>query len=150
MYNGLLHFHSFLRWIILLLLLVVVFRSLTAGNRPFNETDRKTGLFTMIACDIELLTGLYQWFAGPYGLKAFMNSGMKAIMSDKGLRFFSVEHFAGMLVAIILVHIGKSYAKKNLPDSVKHKRTLVFFGLALLIILISIPWPFRQVARGWI
>jgi hypothetical protein len=150
MYTGLLHLHSFLRWIIILLLLIVVFRSLTAGNRPFNQTDRKTGLFAMIACDIEMLTGLYQWFAGPvYGLKAFMNSGMKAIMSDKALRFFSVEHMAGMIIAIILVHIGKSYAKKNLPDPVKHKRTLVFFGLALLIILISIPWPFRQVARGW-
>ena len=150
MYTGLLHLHSILRWIILLLLLVVVARSITAGNRPFNNTDRKFGLFTLIACDIELLIGLYQWFTGPvYGLRAFMNSGMKAIMSDKALRFFSVEHFFAMIVAIALVHIGKSYAKKNLPDSVKHKRTLVYFGLALLIILISIPWPFRQIARGW-
>jgi hypothetical protein len=150
MYTGLLHLHSFLRWIILLLLLIVVYRSLTAGNRPFSNTDRKFGLFTMIACDITLLIGLYQWFTGPvYGLSAFMNSGMKAIMSDKALRFFSVEHFTGMIIAIILVHIGKSYAKKNLPDAVKHKRTLVYFGLALLIILISIPWPFRQIARGW-
>ena len=150
MYTGLLHLHSFLRWVILLLLMIVVLRSLTAGNRPFNNTDKKFGLFAMIACDITLLIGLYQWITGPvYGLNAFKNSGMKAIMSDKALRFFSVEHFAGMIIAIVLVHIGKSYAKKDLPDSVKHKRTLIFFGLALLIILISIPWPFRQVGRGW-
>lgn len=150
MYNGLLHLHSFLRWIILLLLLIVVVRSLTAGNRSFTNGDRKWGLFAMIACDIELLIGLYQWFAGPrYGLSAFMNSGMKAIMSDKDLRFFSVEHFAAMIVAIVLVHVGKSYGKKNVPDAIKHKRTLIYYGLALLIILISIPWPFRQVPRGW-
>jgi hypothetical protein len=150
MYTGLLHLHSFLRWIIILLLLIVVVRSFTAGQRPFNGTDRKFGLFAMIACDITLLIGLYQWLASPvYGLSAFMNSGMKAIMSDKTMRFFSVEHFAGMIIAIILVHIGRSYARKNLPDVIKHKRTLVYFGLALLIILISIPWPFRQIARGW-
>ena len=151
MYTGMLHLHSFLRWVILLLLLIVIFRSLTAGSRPFNNTDRKFGLFTMIACDVMLLIGLYLWFAGAYGLNSFENLGMKEIMSNKIIRFFSVEHFAGMIIAIALVHVGKSFAKKKLPDTVKHKRTLIFFGLALLIILISIPWPFREVGagKGW-
>jgi len=148
MYTGMLHLHSFLRWIILLLLLIVIFRSLTAGSRPFNNTDRKFGLFTMIACDVMLLIGLYLWFVGTYGLNSFENLGMKEIMSNKVIRFFSVEHFAGMIIAIALVHVGKSVAKKKLPDTVKHKRTLIFFGLALLIILISIPWPFREVGAG--
>jgi len=148
MYTGMLHLHSFLRWIILLLLLIVIFRSLTAGSRPFNNTDRKFGLFTMIACDVMLLIGLYLWFVGAYGLNSFENLGMKEIMSNKVIRFFSVEHFAGMIIAIALVHVGKSVAKKKLPDTVKHKRTLIFFGLALLIILISIPWPFREVGAG--
>jgi len=151
MYTGMAHLHSFLRWVILLLLLIVIFRSLTAGKRPFNETDRKFGLFTMIACDIMLLIGLYLWFAGAFGLKTIQSIPMKDIMANKILRFFSIEHFTGMIIAIVLVHVGKSVAKKKLPDTVKHKRTLIFFGLALLIILISIPWPFREVGagRGW-
>ena len=134
-----------------MLLLIVIFRSLTAGKRPFNETDRKFGLFTMIACDVMLLIGLYLWFAGAYGLKTIQNIPMKDIMANKILRFFSIEHFTGMIIAIALVHVGKSVAKKKLPDAVKHKRTLIFFGLALLVILISIPWPFREVGagRGW-
>lgn len=76
---------------------------------------------------------------------------MKDIMANKVMRFFTIEHFTGMIIAIALVHVGKSMAKKNLPDTVKHKRTLIFFGLALLVILISIPWPFREVGagRGW-
>ena len=69
-------------------------------------------------------------------------------MKNALLRFFAVEHLIGMLIAIILIHVGYSYSKKNIPDSVKHKRTLVFFGLALLVILISIPWPFRLVGSG--
>jgi len=151
MYTGMLHLHSGLRWIILVLLLVVIFRSLTAGGRPFNDTDRKFGLFTMIACDIMLLVGLYLWFVGAYGLNTIEEQPMKDIMANKVMRFFTIEHFTGMIIAIALVHVGKSIAKKNLPDTVKHKRTLIFFGLALLIILISIPWPFREVGagKGW-
>ncbi|MBS1575071.1 MAG: hypothetical protein JST09_07165 [Bacteroidetes bacterium] len=151
MYTGMLHLHSGLRWIILVLLLIVIFRSLTAGSRPFNDTDRKLGLFTMIACDIMLLVGLYLWFVGAYGLNTIESQSMKDIMTNKVLRFFTIEHFTGMLIAIALVHVGKSVANKKLPDTVKHKRTLIFFGLALLIILISIPWPFREVGagKGW-
>lgn len=151
MYTGMLHLHSFLRWVILLLLLIVIFRSLTAGNRPFNAMDKKFGLFTMIACDVMLLIGLYLWFTGAYGFNLFQDNSMKDIMANKVMRFYSIEHITEMIIAIALVHVGKSVAKKNLPDTVKHKRTLIFFGLALLIILISIPWPFREVGagRGW-
>lgn len=151
MYNAILHLHSGLRWVVLILLLVVVYRSLTAGKRPFNDMDRKYGLFTMIVCDIMLLIGVYQWLAGGWGLSSFQHQDMKAVMQNATMRFFAIEHPIGMLIAIIMVHIGKSYAKKTIPDPVKHKRTLLFFGLALLIILISLPWPFREagVGRGW-
>lgn len=151
MYIGLLHLHSFLRWVILFLLLLAVLRALTAGNRPFNSSDRKIGLFAMIACDITLLIGIYQWLTGPYGLNTIKNLGMKAVMADKVYRFFAIEHLTGMIIAIALVHIGKSYAKKNIPDASKHKKTLLFFSLALLVVLISIPWPFRiaGAGRGW-
>jgi hypothetical protein len=151
MYNVILHLHSSLRWVVLLLLLIVVYRSLTAGKRPFSSTDKKYGLFTMIVCDIMLLIGIYQWLAGNWGLSSMQNNGMKDIMHNPTLRFFAIEHPIGMLVAIIMVHIGKAYAKKDLPDPVKHRRTLLFFGLALLIILVSLPWPFRAAGagRGW-
>jgi hypothetical protein len=150
MYSGLLHLHSGLRWILLLLLVVIVVRSLGAA-KPFTATDKKLGLFTMIVADIQLLVGLYQWFAGSLGIKNIQLMGMKEVMSNPYSRFFAVEHFLGMLIAIILIHIGRGYAKKDITDKVKHKRTLVFFGLALLIILVSIPWPFREIfsGRGW-
>ena len=102
----------------------------------------------MIACDLMLFVGVYQWITGPLGLKNIQNIGMGAIMKNSAFRFFAIEHIIGMLIAIILVHIGYGYSKKNIPDAVKHKRTFLFYGLALLIILISIPWPFRTVGAG--
>jgi hypothetical protein len=151
MYNVILHLHSSLRWVVLLLLLIVVYRSATAGKRPFNDADKKYSLFAMIACDIMLLIGIYQWIAGNWGLNSVQNNGMKDIMHDPTLRFYAIEHPIGMLIAIVMVHIGRAYAKRELPDPVKHKRILLFFGLSLLIILVSLPWPFRAAGagRGW-
>lgn len=151
METGLLHLHSLLRWIILILLVVAIFRHLTAGNRIFNAADKKVGLILLICCDLMLLIGFYQWFAGPMGLKNINLLGMKEVMGNSVYRFFAAEHFAGMLIAILLVHVGRSFVKKSIPDKVKHQRTLIFFLLSLLIILVSTPWPFREVGlgRGW-
>jgi len=148
MYNIILHLHSSLRWIVLLLLVMVFYRSITADNRPFTDQDKKFGLFTMIVCDIMLLIGLYQWIAGTWGLNSIKTNGMEQVMHNPVLRFYAIEHTTGMLIAIIMVHIGRAYTKKNIPDSTKHKRAALFFGLALLIVLVSLPWPFRQAGAG--
>ncbi len=148
MEKGLLHLHSFLRWVILILLLVAIYKSFADRHKAYSAGHKKAGLFVMICADIMLLLGVYQWFTGPWGLKSIQANGMGAVMKDPVSRFFAVEHFIGMLIAIILIHIGYSYAKKNVPDTVKHKRTMLLFGLALLIILISIPWPFRAIGAG--
>ena len=148
MYNGLLHLHSVLRWVILILLLVALFKSFADRDKAFTPGHKKTGLFLMITADIMFLVGLYQWFTGPWGLKSIQANGMGNVMKNASLRFFAVEHLLGMLIAIALIHVGYNYSKKDIPDAMKHKRVLLFYGLALLIILISIPWPFRAVGAG--
>jgi membrane protein DedA with SNARE-associated domain len=97
-----------------------------------------------------LLIGIYLYFVGQYGYKLIQN-GMGAAMKDPYSRFFAVEHLAGMLIAIILIHIGKAQGKRPIGDRAKHKRTMIFYLVALLIILASIPWPFREIFanRGW-
>ncbi len=149
LYNVLLHLHSVGRWIVLLLLLIAIFNSLVAGNRPFIKSDNRTGLLLTIFADLMLLIGLALWYFGPRGYQAMQNEGgMSEVMKDPYSRFFVVEHFVGMLIAIVLIHIGKAQAKKSIGDRAKHRRTLIFYLLALLIILASVPWPFRQVGAG--
>jgi hypothetical protein len=150
MYTGLLHLHSFLRWIILLLAVIAIVKSyagMTAG-KPFTAADKKTGLFLMISAHTTLLIGLYQWLVGPWGLKNIENMGFGAVMKDPVARFYGVEHLTGMIIAIVLITIGRGVGKKNVPDHTKHKKTFWFFLVALLIILVSIPWPFRMVGAG--
>lgn len=150
MYNGMLHLHSVLRWIILILLLVCIYKSFADKAKPFTSSHQKMGMILMIVADVMLLVGLYQWFAGDWGLKSIQRNGFGEIMKKENaiLRFYAVEHITLMLIAIILIHIGYSFAKKNVPDTTKHKRTLLYYGLSLLIILIAIPWPFRNVGAG--
>jgi len=148
MYTGMLHLHSVLRWVLLLLLLVAIVRSIADKNNSFTEGHRKTGLFLMICADLMLLVGLYQWITGPLGLKSIQANGMAVVMKDASLRFFAVEHFVGMLIAIILIHIGYGYAKKNVSDSIKHKKAILYYLLALILILLVVPWPFREVGAG--
>jgi hypothetical protein len=148
MYHYLLQFHSVLRWVILILLLIAFYKNFADRDNAFTATHQKLGLFLMICADIMLLVGLYQWIRGPLGLKSIQAVGFKEIMGNSYARFYAIEHTTGMLLAIILIHLGYSYGKKSVPDSQKHKRVLLYFGLALLIILISIPWPFRAVGAG--
>lgn len=149
MYQGLLHLHNIGRWVVIILLLAAIFKSLAGmtGNKPFTPGDKKIGLFLMIAAHIMLLVGLYQWFAGPWGLQNIEAKGMKAIMQDNVFRFWAVEHITGMLIAIILITIGRGSAKKNISDKAKHRRSFWFYFIAFILIVATVPWPFREVAR---
>jgi hypothetical protein len=146
MFNGLVHLHNFLRWVVLLFLVIAVIRHLAgmSGKKPFTSADKRTGLFLMISAHIQLLIGLYLWFAGPRGLSLIRNTGMGEIMKNPEWRFWTVEHNTGMLIAIILITIGRGVSKKALPDLTKHKRSFWLFFIALIIILAVIPWPGRE------
>jgi len=151
MYSFLVHLHSIGRWLVLLLLLVAIFNSLVAGSRPFIRSDARTGTILVIFADLMFLIGISLWFFNSKGIghESLRDHSFSEIMKNNALRFYFIEHPAMMLVAIILLHIGKAQGKKAISDKSKHTRTLVFYLLALLLILISIPWPFRAVGGHW-
>ena len=150
MYTGLVHLHNLMRWIILVLLLLNIFRHYTAAAQPFGNRDKKLGLWLMIAAHITLLLGLYQYFAGDFGFKLIKEYGMGEAMKISSVRFWAVEHITGMIIAIALITVGRGVFRKSMTDAAKHKRAFILYILALLIILAVVPWPFREgVARPW-
>ena len=153
METGLLHLHNLLRWVILILLVLSIYKAFVGwkNKKPLAEGDRKIWLFTLIAAHITLVLGLYQWLWGRYGmLRTTLPEGV-SIMKDKFYRFFWVEHPSFMLLAIIMITLGYRMAKKPLPGEVIYRRALWLFIVALLFILVAIPWPFRQIiGRPWL
>lgn len=139
---GLLHLHSFLRWVILILLVVNIIRHFSAMQQPYTAGDKKLGLFLMISAHITLLIGLIQVFFGRFSWRTVPPE--THVMKDTFWRFYLVEHPVGMIIAIILITIGKGVAKKAIPDAAKHKKAAIMFLIALVIILASVPWPFRE------
>ncbi|RYD53521.1 MAG: hypothetical protein EOP52_05135 [Sphingobacteriales bacterium] len=142
MATGMLHLHNFMRWLVLLTGIWALVRTLPmlSGKRPVLNSDRKAGLFFMISCDIQLLLGLYLYFSRGWATQL----GNGGVMGNAGMRFWTVEHSVGMLLAILLAHIGYASLKRGVG-----KRAGIMFLFSLLIILLTIPWPFREViGRG--
>jgi hypothetical protein len=103
----------------------------------------------MICCDIQLLLGLILYFNGMWFDR--VKSNMGEVMKNSVERFFAIEHALMMIIAWLLVHLGRSMVKRSDNDAQKHKRSLIYFGIAIVIILAMIPWPFKQIgiARQW-
>lgn len=137
--NIVLAIHNIFRWLILLFALLTLIKGFggMGGKKAFTAGDKRSAMFLMICCDIQLLLGLILYFVNGWFGK--LTSGNA--MGDDNIRFFSVEHAFGMIVAIILVHIGYSATKKNISDASKYKRMFWFTLIAVIVILGTIPWP---------
>jgi cytochrome bd-type quinol oxidase subunit 2 len=147
----LLALHNLVRWAILVFGVWALINAITGiiNKRNYTSADNRSNLFFMISCDIQLLLGLILYFSG--GWFNQLKSNTKFVMQDTYSRFFAVEHGFMMILALILVHIGRSSVKKAISDASKHRRMLIFFGLAILLIIAATPWPFKEmVGRPWL
>lgn len=141
MYTGFLHLHDVLRWLLLVSLAVTLVKYLAGwfGNQPWKKTDNILGIVFTSLMDLQLLTGLVLYFfLSPVTKLAMSDFG--AAMKDADLRFYAVEHFAMMLIAVVLVHIGRAKSKKAKTDQGKFKIASIFFLIALVIMIAAIPW----------
>ena len=147
MYSAFITIHSLLRWIVLLAGLAAVGRGVSGwSGRPWLPADRLTGRVFVGVLDLQFVIGLVLYVVlSPIVGAAMSNVG--AAMRDSILRFFLVEHAAGMLVAVALAHVGNAKIKKAADDASRHRTAAVFFGLSLFIILLSIPWPGMPAGR---
>ena len=101
---------------------------------------------TLIFCHLQLVIGLILFVMKDY-TKLF--SDMGTTMKTPSLRFILVEHTFIMLIAIIFITIGYSTAKRAATDAAKHKKTFIWYLLGFILIMVSIPWPFRIAGYGW-
>jgi hypothetical protein len=147
MYSLFLSVHSWLRWVILILGLVAVVRAIGGrGGRPWTSADESVGKWFIASLDLQFLVGLllYAWLS-PLTRAAFADFG--GAMRNSGLRFFAVEHLLGMVLAVALAHIGRVRSRKETTDARRHHVAALFYGIALIILLASIPWPGMPAGR---
>jgi hypothetical protein len=147
MQTAILYLHNILRWVILILLLISIFRSFSGwqGKKTLSEGDKKIWLFTLIAAHTTLLIGLYLLLFGRYGIVSTSLPPGISLMKDKFYRFYWIEHPFGMILSVVFITIARGMAKKAIPDQAKFKKAFWLFLLALVFILATVPWPFREI-----
>ena len=134
--NALVSAHSGLRWLVLLSLLVAILVAfLSRKNNSIEKKQKISYLLALVFSHIQLLIGIVLYFF--HSGKVVFSS---ETMSNPITRFFTVEHLLGMVIAIALITIGYSKAKKQQSN----KKIFSFYLIALVIIFASIPWPFRE------
>jgi len=123
--------HSGFRYIVFILVVIAIIQSLLGwlGKKPYTEVNRKLNLFALISAHTQLLIGIVLYFLSP--LVQF-NAGT---MKNDTTRYFTVEHWVMMIIAIVLITIGHSKSKKiALPEN-KHKTIAIYYIIAFLVIL---------------
>jgi hypothetical protein len=149
MYTFVLATHNILRWLVLIVGLIAVVMAFAGwfGRKNWRNADDKAGLAYTIVMDVNLLLGLLLYiFLSPVTQTAFANFG--AAMGDSMLRFFVVEHILGMVVAVILAHVGRALSKKAVEPVKKYRAAAIWYTFSLLVILVMIPW-WRPLFRGF-
>ena len=133
-YEILRYLHSGVRFIVLALVLVAIIQSLVGwlGHKTYSKGNRKLNLFAMISAHTQLLIGLALYFLSP-----FVQFGSNT-MKDATTRYWTVEHIAMMVFALIWITIGHSRSKKAVIPEDKHRAIAIFYLLAVIIIVVAI------------
>jgi hypothetical protein len=132
--------HGYWRWLVLLAVVVAIVVAFAGwlGKKPFAPAGRASAVFAIAMLDVQFLIGLVLYGISPL-IRTALGS-MAVAMKDKDLRFFTVEHTAGMLLAIVLAHAGFALAKRATTDAARYKRVAIFYSISLVVLLGSIPW----------
>ncbi|MRG48011.1 hypothetical protein GFS24_23020 [Chitinophaga sp. SYP-B3965] len=139
MYQILLYIHSLFRWLVLLSLIYSIYRAWRGyiSHSAFTGTDNSIRHWTATIAHIQLTLGVVLYFKSP-----FTRASLKHTLQSMDLSFFSIIHLSMMVVAILLITIGSALSKRKTTDPEKFRTLLIWFSIALLIILLAIPWPF--------
>lgn len=135
MIQFIIQFHSGLRYLILALLCFVIINGLRSliFKSPFLAKDKVLALSVLVITHLQMMIGFFLYFVSEKVV--FSELTMKV----KIFRFFTVEHSCMMLLAVVLITVGFSRAKKAKLGS-KHKIIVIYYSIALVLILAAIPW----------
>ena len=143
MYGILLFLHNWSRWLVLVAAVYALYVAYNGWltRRAFTANDRRAGVIYGAVSGLQLILGLllYVW-PGGLVMGTITNGGMGAAMKNAETRYFLTQHSVAMLIAILLINFGSTYARRAADDTARFKRMAIIDTIATLIIILSIPW----------
>lgn len=146
MYNTLLYLHGITRWLLLAGIAISIYKAWQgySTGRFFSRADNTTRHWTATISHIQLVLGIMLYIKSPI-IQYFWHN-KTAALAHKETSFFALAHSTLMLASIVLITIGSAKAKRKDADMDKYKTILWWYGIALFIIIVAIPWPFSPFA----
>lgn len=146
MYDTLLAMHSVLRWFVFLSGLIAAVLALRAASSTVRPAPDASGLVFTILYDVQVLAGilLYVRFS-PITTNALHHMGNA--MANANTRFWAVEHPIGMIVGLVFAHLGRASMRAAAANPRRRRTAAIFFTLAWLAVVASMPWPFLPYGR---
>ncbi|MCB0526526.1 MAG: hypothetical protein H6576_19200 [Lewinellaceae bacterium] len=128
--------HSYNRYLILVAILYVLYRSWSGwqGKKAFTKSDNTASVALLGLAHLQLLLGLIQYFGTSTIVKSAL-SDMGAAMKNGWLRYFAVEHITIMILAVACIQIGRTLSKKATVDVTKHKKLAIWTTAAFVLIV---------------
>ena len=138
MYIGFQHLHSFMSYLVLAGLVISIVWALKGylTKQPFTDKDRKLALLGLIPTHLQWIIGLVLYFLSPLGLSSLSGD----VMQNSMLRLYAIEHPITMILAVVLITVGFSKAKRESDPEKQFMFIWAFYLIGLLLILRRIPW----------
>ena len=137
MYNIIQHSHSGIMWLAVAMLVLSVLLSVLTLIKKEETTATKwfrLFKFTKWAFYVQALLGIVLLFISE---KVHFGEGF---MKSSDLRFYGMEHPLMMLIVVGLMAIGLFKSKKKPTAIQKNKTVMIYFSIALIVVLMMIPW----------
>jgi len=144
--TGLIHLHNALRWVVLIAGVIAIVKAIlnASAGKPYQKT---AGTVFVASLHVQLLLGLGLYF-GVSGVVAAFLADPGASMKVAALRFFGMEHLVLMVAAAVVATIGSARSRRAPDEVTKNKTARTFFLIAMVLLLLGVPWPFRGAGVG--
>ena len=141
-YTAFLLLHSWFRWILLISLLYLIVRAFRSWKtqQEFSSKDNTLRHLVATFAHIQLLFGIGLYLTSP--ISGYFMTHFKEAVHIREIRFFGLEHSVTMLFAVFVITLGSMIAKRQNTHDSKFRTIVIWYTIALLPILIAIPWEF--------
>ena len=147
MYSIFLIAHSYLRWPLLALLLLLLVRGATGWARRAQWRRGDTALLQAAThlLSLQFLIGLLLYVAFSPLIRVALED-LGAAMRDAQLRYFLVEHALLMAIAVTYLSIASGRIRRA-PQERRFRGTVIAVAITLLLVGAAIPWPGLSAGR---
>ena len=106
-------------------------------NNAYTGLDKYLSYGFIITLYLQLIFGLIL-FANPEASAGNEYAGVEGALKLASKRFWPIEHIVLMLFALLIANLGLIFSNQSQIDREKHKKILVYYVIALIMIAVSL------------